>query len=985
MKKAFLFLMLVFGCGLRAGELVVADGGKSDYQIVVPDRLPNKSLDSFVVLGGKLIQTAIRKASGAEVPLVRESERKAGHPAILVGNTRALAAAGASTRDFVRWEHALKVVGQDIYVYGKDLPPLVKVPNPQYYFFYTVGSLKAACEFAEQFVNTRVVGPKYLAFGEHEGIRTLPKKRITVPADYSYRKKPRFYHNNGINGGLVYSVANNFFFNCGEEYCVHYHRLAIPEGKYEKTHPEYFAMIAGRRYFGSTDGIHTAPPQYCLSNPDVQKLIYQNALERADRGYRVVEFGQTDGFHGCECENCKAMYNTSDWGEKLWCLHRDMAGKLMKDRPEVIPAIACYGPTHQLPKSFDRFPGKGVIVDIAPISMKMLEGWKKFNLRGMATWNYMFCQYLKNGFSPARSMKDIRIIVKRLYDSPVTSIFNDGLMNVPAINGPFIYAFGQFCKDPEADAEKILSDYCESAFGPKAAPAMIRFFKLIDKRMEKYPLDDVQDFNNLEAYRNRRSVSTIVFWNNRYPPDVLAKLDKYFNEGMKHLPDSDPMADSLKAEYEYLRLSARACHAAAAVLDTPTGPARRQLADALDARNTFIRKLPLSDLPSVRGRIDPRYFWYPKLNILYAGGSMNGMFGSVFTMDTNILRQEKQELEAVKVKDFSDPAWKKIPVLTLQHMKGSVVKNPVSFQLAYTDSALLLKCTAPALKDRVDQLKRDDLNMWNNAVWEVFIAASQSMKQLAFCRVPGSAYDAVIKKKSVPSFNGNWIHEDTVSDGIWHSRVTIPFKRNCGRVPATGERWQIQIGFSGNNESLYAWNIPMNGKFADLSGFGWVRFGPRSPEKSRIVDVNGDFQQKNKKGLPLKWFVIPAKAKLEMVDGSMKVSQKDLRFTGLYSQSLIPLENDETAVISVTARGSGRVHLGLGWNNSAGNWIVNDHSRKDFDLTPEPKTYTFEFKLGRNEFKNAAFFCIHMFLKYPGGELILDRIKVEVKRQRPLL
>ena len=981
MNKKLLLLFLFPVCVLGGGELIVADGAKSDYQIVVPDRLPNKSLDNFVVLGGKLIQTAIRKASGANLPMVRESERKAGRPAILVGNTKALAGTGASTRDFVRWEHALKTVGKDIYVYGKDLPPLVKVPNPQYYFFYTVGSLKAACEFAEQFANTRVVGPRYLSFGEHDGIRTLPKKRITVPEGYSYRKKPRFYHNNGVNGGLVYSVANNLFFNCGEEYCVHYHRMAIPEGKYEKTHPEYFALVAGRRYFGSTDGIHTSPPQYCLSNPEVQELIYKNALERADRGFRVVEFGQTDGFHGCECEKCKAMYNTSDWGEKLWCLHRDMAGRLMKDRPGVIPAIACYGPTHQLPKTFDRFPGKGVIIDLAPIDMKMLEGWKKFNLRGMATWNYMFGCYLKNGFSPSRSIEDIRAIVKRMYNSPVTSIFNDGLLNVPAMNGPFLYAFGQFCKDPEIKAEKILSDYCNFAFGPKAAPSMIRFFKLIDTRMEKYPLNDVQDFNNLDAYRKRRSVSTITFWNNRYPPDVLAKLDKYFNEGMKHLPDSDPMVDSLKIEYEYLRLSAKACHAAAEVLNNPSRTAKVQLADALDARNAFIGKVPLSGHPSLKGRVDPRYFWYPKPHILLAGGSMNGMFGSMFTMDTKILRQEKKAIEIVKVKDFNDPAWEKIPVQTLLHMRGANAGQTISFRMAYTDSALLLKCTAPALENRVKQLKRDDVNMWNNAVCEIFIAPGQSIRQLAFCRIPGSAYDAVIRKKRETAFNGNWTHDDTVSNGIWHSNVTIPFKRNCGRIPITGERWQMQIAFSMNNESLYAWNIPMSGKFADLSGFGWVRFGSRPPEKSRTVDVNGDFLRKNKNGLPQGWHVVPAKkAKLEMDGASMKVSQKDLRFTGLYAQKLIPLESDETAVISVTVRGSGRVIVGVSWHDSTGNWIVNDHSKKELVLSAEPKTFTYEFRQGKNEFRNAASFCIHMLLKHPGGEMIFDRINVEIRR-----
>ena len=71
MKKKLLFLaaFAVFPCF----ALSVAEGTKSAYQIVVPDGTEHKALDGFVELGGKVIRTAIRKASGAELPLVKES------------------------------------------------------------------------------------------------------------------------------------------------------------------------------------------------------------------------------------------------------------------------------------------------------------------------------------------------------------------------------------------------------------------------------------------------------------------------------------------------------------------------------------------------------------------------------------------------------------------------------------------------------------------------------------------------------------------------------------------------------------------------------------------------------------------------------------------------------------------------------------------------------------------------------------------------
>ena len=76
MKKIFLALLLAAGGALlTAADLTVAEKGRSDYQIVVPESTGNARLDHFVTLGGKVLRTAIRKASGAEVPLVTESKK----------------------------------------------------------------------------------------------------------------------------------------------------------------------------------------------------------------------------------------------------------------------------------------------------------------------------------------------------------------------------------------------------------------------------------------------------------------------------------------------------------------------------------------------------------------------------------------------------------------------------------------------------------------------------------------------------------------------------------------------------------------------------------------------------------------------------------------------------------------------------------------------------------------------------------------------
>lgn len=77
MKKTLLIPAAL--CGIFSGlaGLTVAESGKSPYQIVVPEPAGNKALDDYVALGGKVIRTAVKKASGAVVTVTLPGRGKA--------------------------------------------------------------------------------------------------------------------------------------------------------------------------------------------------------------------------------------------------------------------------------------------------------------------------------------------------------------------------------------------------------------------------------------------------------------------------------------------------------------------------------------------------------------------------------------------------------------------------------------------------------------------------------------------------------------------------------------------------------------------------------------------------------------------------------------------------------------------------------------------------------------------------------------------
>lgn len=82
-----------------------------------------------------------------------------------------------------------------------------------------------------------------------------------------------------------------------------YYRL-VPHERYFNEHPEYFALINGRR---STN----PKAQLCLGNPELQGLVFNKILEMAKRrpNQDIFSLDPNDTDLWCECELCVAMDN----------------------------------------------------------------------------------------------------------------------------------------------------------------------------------------------------------------------------------------------------------------------------------------------------------------------------------------------------------------------------------------------------------------------------------------------------------------------------------------------------------------------------------------------------------------------------------------------------------------------------------------------------------------------------------------------------
>ena len=975
MKRILFFLVSALCFSASARELIIAEkNGRSAWQIVVPDPAGNKALDDYVALGGRVIRTAVKKASGVTLSLVTESRKKEGVPAIYVGNTRALAKTGLSSKDFEPWEHAIAVRGNEIFLYGADLPNPHKKHDyfpaytfPDYFIHFSVGSLKAACTFAEKFLNTRFVVPSQNNYGEHEGVRTLPLKKISVPNNFAYRKKPRFYHS-GDTGGLLYMTANNFYPRYGMDSGSHYHIRAIDQEKYFKTNPEYFALINGKRHYHKGSAIHAARPQYCLSNPDVQRLIYQEALKRADLGFKLVLFSQSDGFLGCECTPCRKMYNTSSWGEKLWRLHTELAEKLVKDRPGVVAGIHCYGPSHIVPKTVKKFPGKGIYIWMSPIDTKLLKGFEKFNVLGIMGSTYYMGTYKASGYAPAVDFDFIEKKIKFLNATQVTVLHNYGVKTSLALNGPWSYAFGKLCGDPALDTGKLLDEFVLYAFGEKAAPHMHKFYSLINERSKKFPDahdDDVNDFK-------RKRLTSDILWFRRFTPAVLAELQKHLAEAEKVWIKSK-FTDILKSEFQYLLLTAEVNNAANYMMQNNSAANRKALANAIIKRNKWLNALPR------RGKNSVGPFGYTNFAQLKAGGYMAGVFLGAFNSDPEQLLKEKRSLELKKVSGFNDPAWQGIASVSLMKRSSGLPDADASFKMAFTDKALLILCSAPLeTAPSSPAPARDSKNLWQYPLWEIFAANGNDRRQFVFSAAEKSCFDARINgaDQTLEEWNPPWSHKDKVENGRWSSQVTIPFK-TLGIDPEAERKIQMQFAFYDGNGHYYQWNLFAGRGLKTINGFGDVRFGTFKDSVKKI-DVDGTF--KNEKS----WRKNPAQVWSRVVKGDkgnhLEFGYEKLSWGGVRTGKTFLLEENEQAILTFTVRGEGTLFAGAGWVNSGGKFAGNSPQGVSHKLTEKPQTFTHVIKLdsilaGKDAFR----FYPALFLQSPGGKAVVENVSLTIE------
>jgi hypothetical protein len=259
-------------------EIILADNQMSRYRILIPSAATEVERKAATVL-----QQYLLEISGAALPILSADQHRTPYEIVLGQNDRL---------DDVGMKINSSALGSDGFVIRTDSMRLFIAGGSD------KGTLFGVYTFLEKYLGCRMYSPAVKVIPERERIVLDKINEQQVPAiefrttHYRVTWDPEY-----IDWHKLEHDADGDRSEWGM--WVHTFNALVPPETYFEEHPEYFAMVNGRR----------TPTQLCLTNPNVLEITIQNLRKRIARNpeAKYWSVSQNDNREYCTCEHCKAI------------------------------------------------------------------------------------------------------------------------------------------------------------------------------------------------------------------------------------------------------------------------------------------------------------------------------------------------------------------------------------------------------------------------------------------------------------------------------------------------------------------------------------------------------------------------------------------------------------------------------------------------------------------------------------------------------
>jgi hypothetical protein len=482
--------MALGACNGAAQEIILAENGATEYKIIVPS-----TPSALEQRAAKVLQKYVQQISGVQLLIEQEAKHEK-TPGIYIGNTSKADKVSPGKRTPESYQ--VQTDGKDVIICAGNGRGLM---YGVYYFTETYLGCK-------KLSNDPAIVPK--------------SNRIKLPGRIHEEHKPEFIYREAY-----YPAAHDAeYLEWNQLQSLedlwglwgHSYNKLVPAQTYFKTHPEYYALVKGKRQ----------PSQLDLSNEDVFKIVAGELKKRMaanpDAMYWSVSPNDDNGY--CECDKCRAVDN--EQGSPAGSLIK-FVNRVAVTFPDKKITTLAYAYTHKAPRSLK--PADNVYVFLSDIDAYRdkplaeegtaaafrtdLKAWGGLT-KNLFIWDYVteFTNYL----APFPNFSTLQPNMKFFKDNGVKGIFAQGSGDTYSEWAELrSYVEAKLFQNPSADAKQLETSFIRDYYG-NAAKYIQQYFDLLqDKSMAAH--------RKLDIYGN-----PVNEWKSYLSPEALdeysALLDK---------------------------------------------------------------------------------------------------------------------------------------------------------------------------------------------------------------------------------------------------------------------------------------------------------------------------------------------------------------------------------------------------------------------------------------------------------------------------
>ena len=363
------------------------------------------------------------------------------------------------------------------------------------------GVLYAVYQFLEALVGLRFLTADHTHVPDASALK-IPCGSYTYAPPFSFRwsyyrensEHPAFAAKRKVN---TVTEAEHLGGKTQQQLINHSFHALVPYGTYGENHPEYYALVEGKR----DTNTHGGGPQLCVTNPEVIEVAAASAIQQlTDRREATnISVSQADTAAYCRCESCEALNAVEDspMGSQLTFVNA-VAERIEKAHPQVKVGTLAYWYTRKPPKTVT--PRHNVQIQLCSIECCTLHAiddpaceqnrafcedtnaWGKI-CDDIWIWNYN--TNFRSYDLPFPNLRSIAPNVRYFLSNNAKGVFMQA--NGNGLTGEFSdlrnYLISHLIWDPHLDGEVLLKEFVNLHYAA-AAPAILEYITFLHDNVE---------------------------------------------------------------------------------------------------------------------------------------------------------------------------------------------------------------------------------------------------------------------------------------------------------------------------------------------------------------------------------------------------------------------------------------------------------------------------------------------------------------------